>query len=59
MVDNILGAISYGIQYVVCICIPHGHMTMSHDHVVCLFGHAVFLFENIPHGCDYFHPQQN
>ncbi len=35
-------AIVYGIHYVVCIGIPHSHMAMSHDHMVCLFDDVVF-----------------
>ncbi len=34
-----------GVQYVLCIGISHGHMTMSHDHMVSLFGHVVCRIE--------------
>ncbi len=37
MVGIIPCAIAYNMLYMVCICIPYGHMTMSHDHLVCLF----------------------
>ncbi len=59
MVDSISYAIAYGMQYVVCIGIPHGHMSMSHSHVLCHFDLVVCPCEKgMPHGWDYFHPQQ-
>ncbi len=37
MVGSIPHAIACGMHNVECIGIPYGHITMSHDHVVCLF----------------------
>ncbi len=60
MVGIIPHTIAYGMHYMVCIGIPHGYMTMSHDYVLCLVDHVVCLFENcIPHDWDYFHLQHN
>ncbi len=53
MVGSISHAIAYGMHNVVYIDIPHGH-------VICLLDHVVCLFQNdMPHGWDYFYPQQN
>ncbi len=42
------------------VCGMHRHTIWSHDHLVRLLDHVVCLFkEGIPHGWDYFHPQQN
>ncbi len=46
MVGNITHAIAYCMHaYVVCIDIPDGYMTISLDHVVCLFYNVACLFE--------------
>ncbi len=45
MAGSIPHAIACGMHYVACIGIPYGRMTMSHDHLVCLFDHLVCLFE--------------
>ncbi len=45
MVCSISYATAYGIDYVVCIGIPYGHMTMHHDHLVCLFNLWVYYFK--------------
>ncbi len=51
LVGSILYAITSGMHYMVCKGIPYGHMTMSHDDLICHFYHQCSrpVQDNSPH----------